>query len=132
MPKEIWKDVAGYEGLYAVSNLGNIKRLEHSDTRCRQGFRVFRERPVKPSMWHGYLRVQLWKNNKRHYKRVHRIVAEAFIPNLDERRNQVNHIDGDKTNNNADNLEWCTCKENVAHAIKTGLFNPDLNATKKG
>lgn len=68
----------------------------------------------------GYLKLTLRKNNKQYNKTVHRLVAEAFIPNPDNKL-QVNHIDGDKQNNNVNNLEWCTKSENMKHAFKTGL-----------
>lgn len=70
----------------------------------------------------GYYLVDLWKNNKGHTKKVHRLVAEAFIPNP-QNKPAVNHKDGDKLNNNASNLEWVTNKENTKHAYATGLFN---------
>ena len=92
---------------------------------------------MKPSLSHGYLAVSLLKKGKRKNKRVHRIVAETFLNNNDKNKNVVNHIDGDKTNNNINNLEWCTQQENVQHALKTGLavFNPKLlikNRKNKG
>jgi hypothetical protein len=64
--------------------------------------------------------IALFKNSKEKNIRVHRIVAEAFIPNTCN-KTQINHIDGNKTNNRVDNLEWCTCSENINHAYKTGL-----------
>ena len=118
---EEWKDVKGYEGLYQVSNCGNVKRLERTDTRCRQGFRIFKERPLKPFLSHGYWKVVLTRDSISHQKFVHRLVAEAFVPNKDDHKNQVNHIDGNKTNNFVSNLEWCTNQENMIHAFKNGL-----------
>lgn len=114
---EIWKDIKGYEGLYQVSNLGNIKSF--SKKRNHQD-----EIILKPWLSHGYPTVGLFKNNIGIQRRVHRLVAENFIKKENKNHNIVNHKDGDKTNNNIKNLEWCTQKENVAHAINNHLFNP--------
>lgn len=95
---EEWKDVVGYEGLYKVSNLGNVMSLRHKKTFIMKPF-IQRK---------GYLQVYLRNNNKsRNYFLVHRLVAQAFLPNPNNLP-QVNHIDEDKTNNRVDNLEWCT------------------------
>lgn len=117
---EIWKDVVGYEGLYQVSNYGNVKRLPHTTrfvqnnkerTTTRKGCDM---KPLVRS--HGYLAVQLWGKggNKRGFKTfsIHRLVAEAFVPNPNGYK-EVNHIDENKQNNRADNLEWCTHKQNM-------------------
>ena len=122
MDKEIWKDIKGYEGLYQVSNLGNVKRNNH----------------ILYKTLRNYLGVKLSKNNIKKFKSIHRLVAETFIPNL-ENKKQVNHIDGNKLNNCVDNLEWCTASENTKHAFKIGLEKPtkispviqyDLNGKK--
>ena len=105
--KEIWLPVVGYEGLYEVSNLGNVKSLKFGKTRVLK--------PVFTSV--GYLQVGLWKNRKRQMKQVHRLVAEAFIPNQ-KALPQVNHKDECKTNNAVSNLEWCTCKYNINHGTR--------------
>lgn len=104
--EEVWKDIKGYEGLYQVSNLGRVKRV--TTDRILKG--------SKDSI--GYLRVNLHKNNIPSTEKVHRLVAEAFIPNL-ENKPQVNHRDEDKTNNMASNLEWMTAKENINHGTCT-------------
>ena len=80
--------------------------------------------------WDGYLRVQLWDNGKCYFAAIHRLVAETFIPNP-EGKPFVNHIDGDKSNNYVGNLEWCTQKENILHAWKTGLSKTHLNRAGK-
>ena len=108
-----WRPVKGFEGLYEVSNLGQVKSLNYNRTK---GTKI-----LKLGMGtNGYLRVNLYKNGKGYAKKVHRLVASAFIPNIDNKP-QVNHIDGDKTNNRASNLEWVTGKENINHAYNTGL-----------
>jgi hypothetical protein len=109
---EIWKDVVGYEGLYQVSNLG---RLKSPPKKGHKGC------IMKPSIKKdGYVRIQLIKCSKYKTLYVHRIVAEAFLQH-DSERNEVNHIDGNKSNNKLENLEWVTSKQNIEHSIKTGL-----------
>lgn len=113
--KEIWKDIQGYEGLYQVSNFGNIKSLNYRRTK--------KEREMaKRINGEGYEIVGLYNGNQQLQTGVHRLVAQAFIPNP-EHKEQVNHIDGNKRNNRVDNLEWCTQTENIRHAMRTGLLN---------
>lgn len=104
---EIWKDITGFEGLYQISNLGRVKCVEHKcPGRC--GMRKVKEHimtPVKGSK--GYFYVSLSKMDRGRTFTVHRLVANAFIPNP-ENLPCVNHKDEDKFNNNVDNLEWCT------------------------
>lgn len=119
---EIWKDIIGYEGLYQISNLGNIKALEKSVWNG-QGYIHFPEIIRKPNPdKDGYLNITLSNCGKVKTYKIHRLVAEMFIPNL-KNKPQVNHKDGNKTNNCADNLEWCTNQENQQHAYRTGLKN---------
>ena len=114
--KEIWKDIPGYEGIYQVSNNGNVVSLN------AYGHNI--KRALKQRLnYYGYSTVVLNHNKKSKYVGVHILVAKTFIPNP-EHKPQVNHIDGNKTNNNVNNLEWVTCKENIQHAIRTGLSNP--------
>ena len=124
---EVWKDVEGYEGLYQVSNFGNIKslaRIVHSEK--RSDYKI-KEKVLKQSdTTTGYKKVELHKDNeKRKSFKVHRLVAQAFIPNPENKR-EVNHIDGNKHNNNVNNLEWVTSSENKLHA-----FEMHLNPTKR-
>ena len=102
--KEIWKDIKGYEGLYQVSSLGRVKRV---DT----------DRILKTYANKGYHQVQLSKNNIKSNKTIHRLVAQAFIPNP-ENKPEVNHIDEDKSNNSISNLNWMTSKENSNHGTR--------------
>lgn len=111
---EIWKPIKGYEGLYEVSNLGRVKSLPRRGTYGIE--HILKPSPNKK----GYPQVQLCKNSEYCPKRVHRLVAENFIPNPDNLP-QVNHIDGNKLNNNVENLEWCTNEYNYKHSIKMGL-----------
>lgn len=123
MIEEKWKDIEGYEGLYQVSNLGNIKSLERK-VLCKNGeFKTIHEKNRKPFKDKDeYLGLTLSKNGKLQTIKVHREVAKAFIPN-NNNKEQVNHIDGNKNNNIISNLEWCTNQENRNHAIKNGLAN---------
>lgn len=102
---EIWKDICGFEGLYKISSYGRIKSLHYYG-----GNRVKILKPAKDS--DGYLTIGIWKDKKRYSKKMHRLVAEAFIPNP-ENFPQINHKDEDRENNHVENLEWCTNKYNV-------------------
>lgn len=105
---EEWRDIKGYEGLYKISNTGKV-------------FSCISNRLMKPVFsGSGYKQVGLSKDMKVTGKMVHRLVAEAFIPNPENKRT-VNHIDGNKLNNDVSNLEWNTYSENLKHAYKHGL-----------
>ena len=131
---EIWKDVVGYEGYYQVSNFGNIRsvdRVIYSDKLHIGTKRELKGKMLKPYVnSHGYLALTLTKNGNEKLLRVHRIVAEAFIKNPNN-YDQVNHIDGDKTNNKIENLEWCNNQYNVNHAYKNGLANHYTKSVKQ-
>jgi hypothetical protein len=117
---EIWKDIAGYEGLYQVSNLGRVKtmaRLHREDRPYMKKERVMNP-PVNTT---GYAHVALYKNKKGVIYSVHKLVASAFLERKIEDR-VVNHKDGNKQNNVVSNLEWCTYGQNQRHAIETGLI----------
>ncbi len=115
--KEVWLPVQGYEGLYEVSNLGNVKRLSRISKNSLGRDTRLPELIMKPieSKKQGYFRIGTSKDGRHKMNAVHRLVALAFIPNP-ENKPQVNHKDGDKGNNKLDNLEWCTAKENKIHA----------------
>lgn len=105
---EEWLPIEGYDG-YEVSNFGRIKSLERMNSLGR----IVKERILKPSTnKYGYQQVSLFKNGKRKWFRVHRLVANTFIDNPNNLP-QVNHIDECKTNNHISNLEWCTAEYNV-------------------
>ena len=115
---EEWGDVVGYEGLYQVSDQGRVKSLERKVSHWRGGERIQKERILKPDVSQdGYLRVGLYAGGKRKWFRVHRLVCEAFHDNPDN-KSDVNHINEDKADNRAVNLEWCTAKENNNHGTR--------------
>lgn len=107
--KEIWKDIAEYEGLYQASNLGRICSLP------RNGTQTNKIRNLQLGIdGYGYLSLGLSKNNIIKTRKAHRLVAQTFIPNPNNFE-IVNHIDGDKLNNHVENLEWCDRSRNAIH-----------------
>lgn len=137
MQEEIWKDIKGYEKIYQISNLGRIKSLKRKNNygkTIKESIRILQINK------YGYNIITLWKNHIGITYQIHRLVADAFIPNP-ENKPQVNHIDGNKLNNNINNLQWCTCQENVIHRFKKlkqkgsrsmlGKFGANHNCSKK-
>ena len=111
--EEEWRDIAGYEGLYQVSNLGRVKSLDRMVNNCYGSKKVIKGRMISPvDNGKGYKCVSLCKDGKIRRTYVHHIVAQAFVANQDGYF-EVNHKDEDKSNNCADNLEWCEHKYNV-------------------
>ena len=109
---EQWKDIEGYEGLYQVSNLGNVKSLNRTSIKEGRDYRV-KEKILKTFLCSsGYPTVVLSNNGKKETLMVHRLVALHFIPNP-HKYEQINHKDENKNNNNVDNLEWCTQDYNL-------------------
>ena len=116
--EEIWKDIKGYEGLYQCSTCGNIRSLDRYICES-SGKKQFRKGQmiVPRKNKNGYLQFALNKNAKRKMVYVHIIVAETFIENINDNL-VVNHKDGNKLNNNIDNLEWCSYSENNLHSYR--------------
>lgn len=107
--EEIWKDIKDFEGLYQISNFGKVKNSRTN--------RILKNKKDKD----GYLYVILSKKSKIKALKIHRLVGMAFILNI-KNKPQINHIDGNKENNNVENLEWCTHEENMKHAWKNNLM----------
>ena len=115
---EIWKPVNNFEGFYEVSNYGRVRSIERVVEHRRYGKMLVNAKLLKPwDNMHGYCNVNLIKDGERKVCKVHRLVAEAFIPNP-ENKYAINHKDGDKKNNHYLNLEWCTKSENELHKCR--------------
>lgn len=118
---EIWKDIKGYEGLYQVSNLGRVRGVEKLVRSKHSSIKTVKARLLNSSSYKsGYKYVTLSSGGFRRKHKIHRLVATAFIPNTQNKR-EVNHLNGIKSDNRRDNLEWCTSSENQKHAFKIGL-----------
>jgi len=114
---EVWKDIKGFEGCYQVSSLGRVKSLARNGSPYGENIRKLSHTKD------GYLKIRLLGNGKDITTRVHRLVAEAFIENPDNKET-VNHIDGNKENNSVENLEWSDRHEQLYHAYNLGLKKP--------
>ena len=121
-PKEVWKFVIQEENVfYFISNCGRFLSATPINEKRRK--KPFKVKIIAPySNKKGYMIVRTINNGKKNYYQVHRLVLKVFLPTDNMETLQVNHIDGNKSNNNLSNLEWCTGKENIEHALKTGLI----------
>lgn len=125
---EIWKEIKNYEGLYEVSNLGNVRRKESEIIRKDGRIMKIKQKKIKQQVNNN---IPLCKNGEVKLFKINRLVAECFVENKFN-KNLVNHIDGNKSNNNANNLEWVSRKDISVHSlprnekIKYGMkFNED-------
>lgn len=121
--EEIWKPLVDWEGLYEVSNLGNVRSLDRYVT--QNGYKKFcRGQILKPTLHKSnYLMVTLRNSGIQKVSKVHQLVMNTFNPNTSNQKLEINHIDGNTTNNRLDNLEWCTHKQNMQHASKHHLLS---------
>ena len=123
--EEIWRDVKGYEGYYQVSNLGNVKTL-HANKGHTTRLMTIVTHP------RGYRQVPLCKDGKHKVLLVHRLVAEAFVPNPNPNNyNEVNHIDENKCNNSADNLEWVSHGDNCRYGTRNARISEKNTGQKR-
>ena len=114
---EIWKDIKGYEGLYQVSNWGNVRSLDRYKKTKNNSFSFIHGQLLKQYVTNrGYLNVYLYSNGKNKFFSIHRLVATHFLKNK-ENKPQVDHIDYNKFNNHVDNLRWCSASENMRNEI---------------
>jgi hypothetical protein len=122
---EVWKNIIGFEGYYEISNLGEVRSIFYNKGKLNSKLK-------QTNRNNGYMFVILYKNGVKHNKNIHRLVAESFILNP-EKKEQVNHINGIKSDNKVENLEWNTMSENMIHAFKNGLMNQscDKNGNSK-
>lgn len=119
--KEIWKDIPGYEGYYQASNLGRIKSLLFQNNMYNKKFP--REKILKPKVSKNKCsRVDLWKDGKHKTWLTYRLVAITFLENNLNTNLTINHKDGNRLNNNINNLEWVSLKDNIRHGFRTGLY----------
>lgn len=126
--QEVWKDIIGYEKKYQISNLGRVKSMQKKVVNSKKSERIVSERILKSwNVGRGYAVITLGVKNKRY---IHRLVAESFIPNI-ENKEQVNHINGIKTDNRVENLEWVTQSENMYHSVHSLGNKSYLLANKK-
>ena len=123
--EELWKDVVGYEGLYIVSNIGNIMSLGNGNSNSSTRKLLKQQTRVQT-----YLGVSFNKDGKRNVFQSHRIVALSFIPNPNN-YSEINHINGIKFDNRVENLEWCSHSQNIQHAYDTKLLIPSRGDLQK-
>lgn len=134
---EIWKDVIGYEGIYEVSNLGRIRTHINKHTQSvKHGDRIWKQRVLKQKILRKdkTLRVSLYKEKICKDYLVCRLVASSFLENNLNTKLTVNHKDGNRLNNNVENLEWLTLGDNIRHGFENGLYKQDkvIIKNKKG
>lgn len=127
--EEVWKDIEGYEGLYQVSNLGRVRSLDRVDSKGRHKCGQIMKLSLNEK---GYVKITLWKNGKKKDYKVHRLVAQAFIPNPNNLP-EVNHIIDDfehRSDNRVENLEWCTHEYNLNYGNRSKRHSEAIKGRK--
>lgn len=119
MENEIWLAINGYESLYQISNRGRIRSLDKSWVNNKGGICRKAGKLLTPDTTNGYFHIKLWQNGRFKWFQIHQLVAIAFIENP-ESKPHVNHLNSNRGDNRVENLEWCTPKENLAHASERG------------
>ena len=129
--EEYWVEAIGFENIYEVSNFGRVRTKENKKTYTkRHGIRNWKQRILKPKVHSSGFRVDLWKDGKVNYRLVARIVAFSFLGgDISNPRMTVNHKDGNRLNNNIENLEIITLKENILHGFNNGLYPACISTT---
>lgn len=124
---ETWKDIIGYEGFYQISSLGRVRSLDRTVYfKNNKGCRKYIGKIIRQKYHNDYAMVNINKNKEMETLYIHRLVATHFVENPDN-KNVVNHIDGVKSNNEYDNLEWVTQAENNKHALDMGLRKNNID-----
>ena len=127
MKNEIWRDIAGYEGWYQVSNMGRVRSVDRTVYfKNGKGSRTYKGQILKLKYHNGYQMVNLLRNKELFVAYVHKLVLEAFVPRV-EGKTWCNHKNGIKSDNRAENLEWCTPSENNQHATEMGLRHNNVS-----
>lgn len=129
--EELWKDIPNYEGLYEASNLGRIRTKEGKKTYSKlHGERIWKQRILKPRACADFskigYRVSLWKDGKAKDFLVARLVCTTWHENLIDSKMTVNHKDGNRLNNNIENLEWLSLSDNIRHGFENNLYKQDM------
>ena len=138
--EELWKDIPNYEGIYQASNLGQIRSVDGKKTYTqRHGERTWKSRIIKPKKCRDFnlcgYRVSLWKDGKHKDYLVARLVCTTWHENLIDTKMTVNHKDGNRLNNNIENLEWLSIGDNIRHGFENDLFKQNhtvLTSKKDG
>lgn len=125
---EYWKNISGHEGVYMISNTGFVKSIGRKGSGCSKNDIILSNSICKDGIHYPSVNLRKCKKSKMHM--VHRLVATAFIENP-HNLPQVNHKDGNKNNNNSNNLEWVSPSENIIHGLKLGIMNTAKGSQKK-